>query len=491
MADSVLVIYTGGTIGSVPRDRTDPLSPLAPAPLEQVMGMLPRYDADSRSILLGRQAVRLETLSWEPPIDSSAIAVTHWVRLAREIKARYQDHVGFVILHGTDTLAYTASVLAYMLDNLSKPVVLTGSQRPIGETRSDAVQNLVTACEIAAAELLGDVVVPEVCVFFRDELLRGCRTTKLSASTYNAFASPNFPPLGRAGEYIEIEARHLRPSTPHALVVRDRLESRIASLDVFPGMSPELLGALLGAGELRGVVLKTFGTGNVPATPGILDAVGQAVGRGIVVVDVTQCASGEVELGLYEASAGLLARGVVGGMDLSAEAALTKLAFVLGLDADPAVAADLMQINLRGEQRSSRFHLHFGPGRMEPGGITACLPSRPMVQGPARYEPARLERGTLLMLGLGTAGDSTDPIALKAYLDLPEADAQTPEEGNPHFLGRATRDARTVDGCLLFDVTVPALAFVDGRHENVVTIVNTGERPITWDRLDLALRADC
>ncbi|MBU6428890.1 MAG: asparaginase, partial [Cyanobacteria bacterium REEB65] len=281
--------------------------------------------------------------------DSAGMTFDHWVHLAKQIEENYQRHAGFVILHGTDTLAYTASALAFLLEGLAKPVVLTGSQRPIGQTRSDAAQNLVTAIEIASAALWGGTVVPEVGVFFRDHLLRGCRTTKISASSFDAFDSPNFPALGTAGETLSIDASRLRaPGGP--LKVHDRLESRIAVLDVFPGMSPALLEALLSSGELRGVVLKTFGSGNVPATPGFLAAIAQAVERGVVVLNVTQCRSGEVSLGLYESSADLLARGVVGGMDLTPEAALAKLSFILGLEPDPARAADLLRRDWRGEQ---------------------------------------------------------------------------------------------------------------------------------------------
>lgn len=347
---SVLILYTGGTIGCVPTDPADPRSPLAPASLEQVMAMVPRYDPVTGRLLLRDAAIPIATLSWDPPIDSSQMTFEHWVQLAHDLEAQHDRHVGFVVLHGTDTLAFTASALAFMLDGLAKPVVLTGSQLPIGQTRSDAVQNLVTAVEIAAAELLSRRPIPEVCVFFRDELLRGCRTTKMSASSFAAFASPNFPALGRAGEFVHVDHAHVR-SPGAGLVVRDRLEPRIAVLDVFPGMSPTLLDALLSAGDLKGVVLRGFGTGNVPT--GFADALGRAVARGVVVVVVSQCPSGEVSLGLYEASAGLRELGILSGGDLTTEAALTKLAFALGQDPDPAAVARAFRRDLRGEQRSA------------------------------------------------------------------------------------------------------------------------------------------
>ncbi len=523
--DSVLLIYTGGTIGCLPRDAGDPRSPLVPASLDQVMAMVPHYDATARALRLGEIQVPLETISWTPPIDSSQVTFEHWIQLAREIESRYDQHVGFVVLHGTDTLAFTASALAFMLDGLDKPVVLTGSQLPIGQTRSDAVQNLVTSVEIAAARLLGETVVPEVCVFFRDSLLRGCRTTKVSASSFGAFASPNCPPLGAAGELITLDAPRLR-RPGKKLVVHDHLESRIAILDVFPGMSPALLEALLSSGDLRGVVLKTFGTGNVPATTGFLQAIERAVARGIVILDVTQCLSGEVALGLYEASAGLLALGVVGGMDLTPEAALAKLAFVLGQESNPQSAADLVQLDWRGEQQASRLLIHYGGGRLEGGqsirlspmlhagmsvlrnsdhgghgdmsaqggagpssGTSGSLASesrkhigdvalhaiKPFVDNLSLYANAgNLEAAAILIAGVETAV----PIQLEAHLEAPD--------GVSHLLGRGRIDAAAP--YLLIEATAGVRSRLESLPEGKLTLVSSGPTDITWKRLDLALR---
>lgn len=489
----VLLIYTGGTLGSLRADPSDPLSPLVPAPLEEVMKLLPHYDPIDRKLPLGQGTVRLGAYSWEVPLDSSNIASRDWQEMAAVVRRHYTDYEGFVILHGTDTLAYTASALSFMLENLDRPVVVTGSQRPIGEVRSDAVQNLVTSIEIAAAQSLGARVIPEVCVFFRDELYRGCRTTKFSASSYDAFDSPNFPPLARAGEHIVVNEQALDTPSGHALHVREHLDENIACLDIFPGMSPRLLEGMLSAEGLRGVVLQTFGTGNAPSTPEFLDVIERAVRAGLIIVDITQCRSGEVELGLYEVSAGLLSRGVISGLDMTPEAALTKLKVILGEEEDPAVAADRMQINLQGEQRLSVFHLHFGAGEVPEDGSKAVQPRRPMEGGLDQYDSTKLERALLRVMGVSIPNERRGRIEFKAFIDQPEATDATPNDG-PGFLGETTsKKWRDEDGTadVFFDITEQARAFVDNRHQNSITIASTSGAPLAWERLHIAFYANC
>jgi len=304
----VCIIYTGGTIGSAPKDDDDPLSPLVPRKLDEIIDQLPFYDKREHRIFIGGQWIRLGTHSWENPIDSSNIQLKDWQDMARVIQRYYDEYEGFVILHGTDTLAYTASALAFMLENLSKPVIVTGAQLPIGRTRSDAVQNIVTSVEIAAARSLGARAIPEVTVFFRDELYRGCRTTKLSASSFSAFYSPNCPPLAKAGEYIVPVSESRRAGAAGPLRIAENLESNIASIDIFPGMNPVLLKNLLATDHLRGVALQTFGVGNAPTTKEFLATIKAALDAGKIIVNITQCREGEVELGLYDVSAGLLSR---------------------------------------------------------------------------------------------------------------------------------------------------------------------------------------
>lgn len=487
----VLLIYTGGTLGSMPQDKTDPLSPLVPAPLEDVMRMLPMYDPMDKKLPINGQKVRIGTYSWEVPLDSSNITSKDWIQMARVIREHYADYEGFVILHGTDTLAFTASALAFLFTNLDKPVIVTGSQRPIGLIRSDAIQNLVTAIEIAAAQSLGSIVVPEVCVFFRDELYRGCRTTKLSASSYSAFNSPNYPPLGTAGEHIVINEKLIRQADSHVVHINESLEENIASLDIFPGMSPALLDNMLGSEGLRGIIMQTFGTGNAPSTPAFLDTIDRAVKSSKVIVDITQCRSGEVELGMYEVSAGLLSRGVVGGMDMTPEAALTKLQTILGSESDPEIAADKMQLNLVGEQRQSVFHLHFEEAIVPEDGQATVGIKRKMLEG-HRYRSEFLDRAVLRITGIKIPDERRGRIEFNVFIDRPDADLRTPD-GDPHFLGTASKRWREEEGdaSVFLDVTHVASDFVDNRHDNTLTIVSTGGTSLTWDRLDIAFYANC
>lgn len=484
----VLIIYTGGTIGSLPKDRKDPLSPLVPAELSQVLARVPTYDVERQQILLGNTWIRLGTYSWEEPMDSSNMSHEEWKALAGIIAEHYSEYEGFVVLHGTDTLAYTASALAFMFDNLCKPIVLTGSQLPIGRTRTDAIQNLVTSLEIAAARSLQAPVVAEVCVFFRDRLLRGCRTTKMSASSFSAFDSPNCEPLIRAGEHLIVRRQTVRREpTSDILTVFDQLEPNVASISISPGMSPLLLRNLLDTRGLRGVVLQTFGTGNAPTAPEFLDTIQDAVESGMLIVNVTQCRSGSVELGLYDASAGLLSRGVISGMDMTVEAALTKLFVVLGTESNIAVAADKMQLDLRGEQRQSIFHLHFPPVTVPVADAVTLHTLRPMVQSTRPYASDLLDRALLRFTGLQSTHPGTGRIAFKVYLDLPSANADTAEEGNPRFLGRADKATRPgSEESAFFTITRQARKLIDPKRASLLTVVPLGSA-FRWTKLDIAM----
>lgn len=484
-AKGVLVIYTGGTIGSMPDDERDPMSPLVPKSLDRVIQELPNYKDEK--IALSGHWIRIGTYSWPEPIDSSNISFEDWKEIAARIKENYDKYEGFVVLHGTDTLAYTASALAFMLGNLSKPVVITGSQKPIAETRSDAVQNFVTAIEIAAAASLGREVIPEVCVFFRDDVTRGCRTTKLSASDYNAFSSPNFLPLATAGEHISVRSEGLRPSSQQTLSVNPKLEPNIASLDIFPGMSTELLRNILSTENLRGVVMQTFGTGNAPTTPEFLDVIGTAVAEGKIIVDITQCRSGEVELGLYDVSAGLLSRGVISGLDMTPEAALTKLGSVLGSEADTARATDILQLNLKGEQSKSIFNLHFdGLDSSADDQPVELHQKGPMVEG-HRYDSSRLHVALLRVMGIEPLSKTKGRVEFRAFIDLPDANESTSTD-SPHFLGEGSKLYVPDIGPenVFFDVTGAARQFISGTTSHSVTLVGlTG--PIRWAKVNMAL----
>lgn len=486
----VLIIYTGGTIGSIPKDKDDPMSPLVPADLDEVMRYLPRYNERDKKIAIGQNWVRLGTYSWKEPLDSSNITPDDWVSMAEVIKDNYAEYEGFVVLHGTDTLSYTASVLSFMLDNLNKPVIITGSQKPIGETRSDAVQNLVTSIEIAAAHSLGATVVPEVLVCFRDCLYRGCRITKVSASKYMGFDSPNLPLLGEANEHIVINEKLISKGSSYNLTVFKDLERNIASMDIFPGMNVKLLKNMLSTEDLKGVVLQTFGTGNAPTTDEFLTAIGEAVDSGKLILDVTQCRSGEVELGLYDVSAGLLSRGVVSGMDMTPETALTKMAYVLGREENLDEAADLIQLNLRGEQRQSIFNLHFPAGEVGEDESAVLEQSREMYLGLSKYDPKMLDKAILRIMGLHLLEGGRGRIDFKVYIDLPDATENTSEEGNRNFLGYGSKRMRVEKESVFLTVTEQVLDFVDNNHVNKITIVNTGGVPFAWEKLNIAFFTD-
>jgi len=484
----VFLIYTGGTVGSLPKDKADPLSPLVPAKLDRILAELPNYDQRDKKLKIAGQWIRIGTHSWDQPIDSSNIQFKDWIEMARVIKDNYQEFEGFVVLHGTDTLAYTASALAFMLENLTKPVIVTGSQLPIGSTRSDAVQNIVTSVEIAAARSLGAEVVGEVTVYFRDELYRGCRTTKLSASSFNAFYSPNCPPIARAGEHIVVTGVRKPRSSTGFLRIVDKLEPNVASIDIFPGMNTEILKNILATANLRGVALQTFGTGNAPTTPEFLSCIQDAVASGKIIVDITQCRSGEVELGLYDVSAGLLSRGVISGMDMTIESALTKMFVVLGQEAAIDVAADKMQINYKGEQRQSIFNLHFLNGKIgEDDGPAVVKTMRDMVLGPELYKANDLDRAVFRIMGLRTLDGKKGRIEFKAYIDLPDANEDAREDGNPHYLGRGDKkfDSDNNPESVFLTVTEQVKAFVDNGHPNTITLVNLGQ-PFKWDKMNIA-----
>ncbi|MEO0078127.1 MAG: asparaginase [candidate division WOR-3 bacterium] len=330
----VLVIYTGGTIGSVPCDPTDPKSPLVVVDWSEFRR---RTSSLSERLADGSPNYRyigfnVDGCSIEP-LDSCNIGPEHWIQIARIIEQNYARYTGFVVLHGTDTMVYTASALSFMLDNLAKPVILTGALRShLTNVRNDGLQNLLTALILANPEHSGLPIVPEVGVFFNRYLLRGNRARKVNASGFDAFQSPNYPPLAVAGESIVVDRRVIRSVAPHAsLRLRTNLETNVVAISFFPGIQhSSLLADILRDENLRGVVLMAYGAGTVPATPSVLREIEAAVRRGVIALAVTQCGGGQVDLERYEASTRLLDAGVLSGVDITPEAALVKLMVLLG-----------------------------------------------------------------------------------------------------------------------------------------------------------------
>jgi len=275
-------------------------------------------------------ALELTVISFEKPIDSSNIQPDHWQTLARLIVEHYETHDGFVVLHGTDTMAYTASALSFMLDGLGKPVVFTGAQLPISEPRSDARENLITALEVASAKKNGMPLVPEVCIYFNYELLRGNRSKKVESMQFDAFDSGNYPPLAKAGVKIDYNFAAIRPPGRKTLQLLSKIDTNISILKLFPGIGESTIRSILRTPGLKAVIIETYGSGNAPTASRFLDDLQSAIQSGVLVLNISQCPGGRVMQGRYETSRELQKIGVIGGADMTTEAAVTKLMVLLG-----------------------------------------------------------------------------------------------------------------------------------------------------------------
>lgn len=339
MLSSILIIYTGGTIGM----KTDPATgALAPFDFRGIYNEFPAL----RSL-----QVRIDVRSLAPIIDSSNVTPAHWIHLAEIIRENYTRYDGFVVLHGTDTMSYTASALSFLLENLAKPVVFTGSQIPIGVLRTDGRENLVTAIEIAAARDARGPIVPEVSLYFQNRLFRANRTVKQSAEEFAAFRSYNYPALAEVGVNITYRRDSIRRpgQADAALRIATALDDRVLVVRLFPGLRGQVLRAMLSVEGLRAVVLETYGAGNAPTAPEFIDTVREAVDRGLLVMNVTQCSGGSVAMELYETGRQLQEAGVICGHDITTEAAVTKLMYVLGQNLPPQQTRQMLQRPLRGE----------------------------------------------------------------------------------------------------------------------------------------------
>lgn len=335
----ILIIYTGGTIGMIENPETRALEPFDFDHLLDNVPKLKMLDFD------------IDSFTFERPIDSSAMNPGHWCDIAKVIEDNYDSYDGFVVLHGTDTMAYTASALSFMLENLSKPVIITGSQLPIGEVRTDGEENLIAALQVAAArERDGEQTVKEVAILFQNYLWRGNRSTKHSADNFDAFKSENYQPLATIGLGIQFNRDALlRPDGEKPLRVHYQMDTNVMYVDLFPGIPEHIVKYLFNTPGLKGLVLKTFGAGNGPNDPWFLEAVKDAVSRGIVVVNITQCSNGSVLPMRYVTGIDLAKCGPVAGHDLTSEAAITKLMYLFGRGYDSEQVKQLMETSLCGE----------------------------------------------------------------------------------------------------------------------------------------------
>lgn len=335
---SVLIIYTGGTIGMVKNPAT---GSLAPFKFDQILQEVPE---------LKKFGYKLETYTFDPIIDSSNVNPEFWIRLVKLIEKNYENYDGFVILHGTDTMAYSASALSFMLENQSKPVIFTGSQLPVGAIRTDGKENLITAIEIAAAQRNGNPLVPEVCIYFENKLFRGNRTRKHNADYFNAFRSENYPPLANVGIYINYNYAYIHyPTSKSNLKIHTSLDTNVAILKIFPGIGQNVVDAILHIEGLKAVVLETFGSGNAPTDRWFIEKIKNAVAKGLIILNVTQCQAGSVDMGKYETSIELEKAGVLSGFDITTEAALTKLMFLLGQDLTKEELLKQLNTSISGE----------------------------------------------------------------------------------------------------------------------------------------------
>lgn len=469
MLEKVLIINTGGTIGMVHNDPNDPTSPLRPAKdwheIAKEHPILEKFPTDYCQL--------------DPLIDSSDMCLEVWVKIGEIIEKFYDEYRGFVILHGTDTMAFTASALSFMCKNLSKPIILTGSQVPLQFPRSDALQNLITAIQIAGNEVYGVRLVPEVAIFFRDTLLRGNRARKIDATNYFGFSSPNYPAIGEVGGDIKIiKDRILKPS--HEKFYLDkRFSNEVIVLELFPGLNFSYLKNIFKEGSgIKGVILKTYGNGNAPTSQEFLDFLEYISSQKIVIIDITQCTKGFVKMGLYEASAKLTDIGVISGTDLTPEAAVTKLMYLLGAYKDIKQIKRKMQVDICGEQTLSQYDFSFESD----GEFTDYFETEIVV--PKKLKKEYLLRSVARVVGIKDREFEDKDLIITMSIESLDDYNDNFIEPNSKIQKIVKKDKK--DAHILFDKSVKRIL----DSSRMVKITMTSNMKITWENINFSIYSE-
>lgn len=485
----VLVIYTGGTIGSAPKD-PDPDSPRVVVPWSRLVEGIPEVKEL-------KEQFPIDAYSFPKPWDSCNAGPNEWTEMAQVIADNYKQYEGFVILHGTDTMVYTASALSFMLKNLDKPVVITGAQRAaLGNIRNDARQNIVTALLIANPLFSKLPLVSEVCIFFGGILLRGNRSVKRDTNSFVAYESPNLAHLGEAGDRIVINREILRrrPVKGRRLNVLNRLNPEVTTVFIYPGIQyTDQVRRQLLSPTLRAVIVLSYGLGNIPTNPDFLKVFAEARERGVILANVTQCRRGPVELGIYESSARLLESGFIAASDITVEAAQCKLMTLLGNpDLSKEEVETLFQRNIAGEQSWSLYVTRF-PGASNRSVELSCPPSGPinLYRMPGRpfegvsWEAEHIDRA-ILRFWNASITSSEELVRIRMFVNLdPDED---PQIDDPSFAGEFKRYPTPRTGLALFDVTRAVKAVSGpGRPISFTIILETPGSVFKWEKVELAL----
>lgn len=486
----VLIIYTGGTIGCAPRDANDPESPLSVLRADKFVEGVPAIHAM-------KDDFRLDVHEIYPPLDSTEMMPENWIEIAKVIEENYEQYDGFVILHGTDTMVYTASALSFMMPNLRKPVIITGSQLPIiGNSRSDGTLNLVNSIRVANSKKFNLPLIPEVVILFDKYILRGSRAKKVSASGFAGFESPNFPPLGKIGEHIEINPDLLQKRADKTFQVQYDLDTRVIPLLVYPGLADsEFLKATVKVKDTSGLILLAYGTGNVPTNDSFLHAIDRAREDKQIIADVTQCHQGTVELGAYETSAVLLERGVVSGSDITPEAALCKLMILLGNEdkSRDQVRIDF-QKDLVGEQSRSIYTFKMSE---ELESISSNDDTkkrwRKNIDSVGSEWTDRVEKASLRLYNAALEvpdSDDGDEAVLKLSCFIGIKSTDKLDYDSPNYCGSFRRSKSDFTSMVILDVTNVFRNLIDHNSAASFTIVIENESSgytLKWDVAELAI----